>query len=215
MSWLLAISFFLFQGAKPSVSNFNAVLNGVDRSFARMYDFSADFVQIQEDTLHQKQQGVGHLYLMRSKKARYEYVKPEELVFVSDGKNLYFYVPADRQVQTGTIRDSFDDRIPLLFLVGQANLREEFTSFELLRVPPEIPGTMVIGMHPKRTTDLTELVMEVEPESYLIRRLKLSHNDGSSFEFRFSNIRVNAGLKSDLFNFKVPAGVRVVKGIGQ
>jgi outer membrane lipoprotein carrier protein len=215
MSWLLAVFFALSQTAKPPVSNFNAVIDGVDRTFARMRDFSADFVQIQQNNLNQKQQGVGHLYLMRPRKARYEYAKPEEQLFVSDGKNLYFYVPADRQVQKGTIRETFDDRIPLMFLVGQSDLRGEFTSFELLSTPPEIPGTMVIRMHPKRKTDLKELVMEVEPESYLIRRLQLQRNDGSRFEFRFSNIRVNSGLKSDLFDFKVPAGVRVVEGIGQ
>jgi len=215
MSWFLAVFLAFTQTAKPSVSNFNAVIDGVERTFARMKDFSADFVQIQQNSLNQKQQGVGHLYLMKPRKARYEYAKPEETLFVSDGKNLFFYVPADKQVQKGTIRETFDDRIPLMFLVGQADLRGEFTSFELLSTPPEIPGTMVIRMHPKKKSDLTELIMEVEPESYLIRRLQISRNDGSSFEFRFSNIRVNSGLKADLFDFTVPAGVRVVEGIGQ
>jgi outer membrane lipoprotein-sorting protein len=102
-----------------------------------------------------------------------------------------------------------------MFLVGQSNLRGEFTSFERLSTPPEIEGTMVIRMHPKRKTDLTDLTMEVEPQSYLIRRLELTRSDGTKFEFRFSNIRVNSGLKSDLFDFKIPSGVRVVEGIGQ
>ena len=215
MPWLLAVFLILAQTAAPFVPNFNTVVDGVDRTFAHMRDFSADFVQIQQNTLNQKQQGTGHLYLMRPRKARYEYDKPEPQLFVSDGKNVYFYVPADRQVRKGAIRDTFDDRIPLMFLVGQSDLRGEFTSFERLSTPPEIEGTMVIRMHPKRKSDVTELIMEVEPQSYLIRRLQLSRSDGTRLEFRFSNIRVNSGLQSNLFDFKIPDGVRVVEGIGQ
>jgi outer membrane lipoprotein carrier protein len=215
MPWILAVFIILTQTAAPSVPNLTTVVDGVDRTFARMRDFSADFVQIQQNSLNQKQQGTGHLYLMRPRKARYEYDKPEPQLFVSDGKNVYFYVPADRQVRKGAIRDTFDDRIPLMFLVGQSDLRGEFTSFERLSTPPEVDGTMVIRMHPKRKSDVTELIMEVEPQSYLIRRLQLSRNDGTSLEFRFSNIRVNSGLQSSLFDFKIPDGVRVVEGIGQ
>src|SRR2546421_6392697 len=111
MSWLLAVFLAVAQAAAPSASNLNAVIDGVDRTFAHMRDFSADFVQIQQNSLNQKQQGTGHLYLMRPRKARYEYDKPEEQLFVSDGKTIYFYVPADKQVRKGPIRETFDDRI--------------------------------------------------------------------------------------------------------
>jgi outer membrane lipoprotein-sorting protein len=70
-------------------------------------------------------------------------------------------------------------------------------------------------MTPKRKTDLKELVMEVDPQNFQIRRLLLDHEDGSHTEFVFSNIRTNTGLKTSLFDFKVPPGVRVVEGFGQ
>jgi outer membrane lipoprotein-sorting protein len=70
-------------------------------------------------------------------------------------------------------------------------------------------------MYPKRKTDLTELIMEVDPANYQIRRLLLAHADGSRSEFIFSNIRVNTGIQASLFDFKVPAGVQVVEGLGQ
>src|ERR1051326_1975252 len=215
MSWFFALLFAIAQTTLPSAANLNTVIDGVDRTFARMRDFSVDFVQIEQNSLNRKQQGTGHLYLMRPRKARYEYARPEEQLFVSDGKNVYFYVPADRQVRKGTVRDTFDDRIPLMFLVGQSGLRDEFTSFERLSTPPEMERNMVIRMHPKRKTDLTELMMEVEPQSYLIRQLVLAHSDGSRSDLRFSNIRVNSGLKSDLFDFKIPDDVRVVESLGQ
>ena len=147
--------------------------------------------------------------------ARWEYNSPEERLFLSDGKKVYFYVPADKQVRQDELKEAIDDRLPLMFLLGRSNLRGEFERFETLPVKPEIEGTMVIQMYPKRKTALRELVMEVEPESFLIRRLVLTNEDGSRNDFRFSNILVNSRLKAPLFQFTVPPGTKVLQGLGQ
>jgi outer membrane lipoprotein-sorting protein len=99
--------------------------------------------------------------------------------------------------------------------LGRSNLSAEFTRFELLTTKPLLAGTKVIRMVPKRKTDLKDLIMEVDPETYLIRRLLMAHMDGSQTEFIFTNIRVNTGLKPSQFEFAVPTGVHVVEGIGQ
>lgn len=192
------------------------VLDGVERTFARMRDFSADFIHLDQDSLNRRQEASGHLYLMRPRMMRWEYKSPEEQYFVSDGKTVYFYVPADRQVNKEAVRESFDDRMPLMFLLGRSNLQSEFTRFETpANIKPLLQGTRLIRMYPKRKTDLTELAMEVDPANYQVRRLLVAHTDGSRNEFIFSNIRTNIGLKASLFDFKAPAGVEVVDGIGQ
>jgi len=207
MSYLLAF-FLTFQ-------SFPDLIAGVDRSFARMNDFSADFVQIFKDPLNRKQEEAGHLYLKRSRMMRWEYKTPEEKYFISDGKTVYFYVPADRQVNKEAVKDTFDDRMPLMFLLGRSNLQNEFKDFTLLNTKPFLEGTKVVRMTPKRKTDLMELIMEVDPANYQIRRLLLAHSDGSRSEFIFSNIRTNTGIQASQFEFKVPQGVQVVEGIGQ
>jgi len=216
MPLFLTLLLFLTQAPGPSPApDLNTVVKGVERLWAGMKDFSADFVQIDQISLNRKEQGAGHVYLMRPKMARYEYTSPEDRLFVSDGKKVYFYVPADKQVRWDQLKETIDDRIPLMFLVGRSNLRDEFERFETLKIKPEIEGTMVVQMYPKRKTDLTELIMEVEPQSYLIRRLVMTHGDGSRTDLRFSNIRVNTGLKPSMFDFKIPEGTKVREGIGQ
>src|SRR5437870_7548435 len=191
------------------------LVEGVERTFAHMKDLSSDFIQIFEDPLNRKQQETSHVYLMRPRMMRWEYKNPEEKLFVSDGKTVYFYVPADRQVTREAVKESFDDRVPLMFLLGQSNLRNEFTRFELLNTRPFFEGLKVVRMYPKRKTDLQEVLMEVDPANYQIRRLALTHKDGSRSEFIFSNIRTNTGLRASMFDFKVPPGVDVVQGLGQ
>src|SRR5437867_8610686 len=124
MCFLLA----LFLVVSPQLDKgLSGLVEGVERSFAQMKDFSADFIQIFEDVLNRKQQESGHLYLMRPRMMRWEYKNPEEKLFISDGKTVYFYVPADRQVNKEAVRETLDDRMPLMFLVGRPDLRKEFT----------------------------------------------------------------------------------------
>lgn len=212
MPFFLAI-FLAFLQTPPA--NLSRLVEGVERSFATMKDFSADFVQIFQDPLNRKRQESGHLYLMRPRMMRWEYRNPEEKLFVSDSRTVYLYVPGERQVNKEAVRDNFDDRMPLMFLLGRSDLRKEFTRFELLNTRPFLEGTRVLRMYPRRKTDLNEVIMEVDPVNYQVRRLMLGHSDGSRSEFVFSNIRTNTGLRASLFDFKVPAGVEVVDGIAQ
>jgi outer membrane lipoprotein carrier protein len=217
MHFLLALllSVPVLSQAPVKEKSLNDLIDGVERSFARMNDFSSDFIQVDQNALNRNRRASGHLYLMKSRKMRWEYQSPEEELFVSDGKTVYFYVPADHQVRKEAVKETFDDRIPLMFLLGRSDLRNEFTQFELLNTKPLVEGTKVVRMYPKRKTDLKDIVMEVDPENYQIRRLILTHTDGSRSEFVFSNIRINNGVKASLFDFKIPPGVQVVQGIGQ
>src|SRR5438552_15326591 len=132
----------LFLAVSPQLDKgLPGLVEGVERLFAQMKDFSADFIQIFEDALNRKQQESGHLYLMRPRMMRWEYKNPEEKLFVSDGKTVYFYVPADRQVNKEAVRETLDDRIPLMFLLGKSDLRKEFTRFDLLNTKPFLQGT--------------------------------------------------------------------------
>jgi chaperone LolA len=188
------------------------LVDGVQRNFARMKDYTADFTQISKDVLNRKVEAAGHLYLMRPGKGRWEYTRPEEQYWISDGKTVYFYVPLDKQVTRDPAKNVFDDRMPLMFLLGRSNLTSEFTQFQEPTIKPVVAGTRVVRMTPKRKTDLKDLIMEVDPATFQIRRLVLDHNDGARSEFTFSNIRTNTGLKAAQFEFKIPPGVQVIEG---
>jgi outer membrane lipoprotein carrier protein len=201
----LLVGFLLLQSGQPDL------IGGVERTFARMNDFTADFVQTSKDVLNRKQQAAGHLYLKQQRMARWEYTSPEEQLFVSNGKTVYFNVPADKEVNKEAVKDTFDDRIPLMFLLGRSNLRNEFTRFVLLDEKPVVSGTRVVRMVPKRKTDLKDLLMEVDLQNFQIRRLVLDHTD-RVYLLEYPNQHC---LKASQFDFKVPTGVQVVEGLWQ
>ncbi|HEX5000360.1 MAG TPA: outer membrane lipoprotein carrier protein LolA [Terriglobia bacterium] len=179
-----------------------------------MSDFSADFEQITIDELNRKGVDTGHLYLKRDRMMRWEYNdRRGDKLFVSDGKTVYFYVAADKMVRRAPVKEAFDERMPLMFLLGRSNLRDEFTQFRELREKPLVPGDRVISMEPKRKGELEEVKIEVDPVGYRIRRLSLRRSDGTGMEFTFNNIDDKTKREPRFFEFRVPPGVEVVDGI--
>lgn len=215
---LLALILIEFAGQNSDVRpqpDLPALIDGIERTFGRMRDLSADFIQIYEDPLNRKQQESGHLYLKRPRMMRWEYMDPEEKLFISNGKWVYLYSPADRQVNREAVKESLDERIPLLFLLGNPSLSKEFSRIERIGMKPLLKGNAVLRMFPKRAGEIQEIVLEVDPGNYFIRRLVFSQSDGSRSEFIFSNTRTNVGLRASFFEFKIPPGVQVLDGIGQ
>ena len=191
------------------------LLDGVEGKLERMDDMSADFLQIYDDPLNRTVEEEGHLYLRRPRMMRWEYRSPEEKLFVSDGRTVYLYLPVEQQVTRDSVNESFDDRIPLMFLLGRSDLQSEFTRISLLGTPPKVPGTQVLQMYPRRQSDVQEVTLEVDPRTFDIRRLQLSYRDGAISEFIFSRVETNIGLDRSMFDFVPPPDAELVEGIAQ
>ncbi len=194
-----------------------ALLDGVAEKLEDMDDMSADFLQIYEDPLNRMEPQRGHLYLRRPRMMRWEYQTPEEYLFVADGDTVYLYDPAAQQVNRESVGDTFDDRMPIMFLLGRSDLENEFTSIGLnpAGIPPMVPGTEVLRMYPRRESDVREVVLDVDPVTFDIRRLRLTYVDDSIMEFVFDKVQTNIGLDRSLFDFVPPPEVEIVEGIGQ
>jgi outer membrane lipoprotein carrier protein len=63
----------------------------------------------------------GTVYFSRPGRMRWEYESPEEKLFIVDGTNVWFYVPADHTASRAKIKDSSDWRTPLALLTGKTD----------------------------------------------------------------------------------------------
>ena len=193
----------------------SALVDAVDKNFASMKDFSADFVQISTILVNQRQEDKGHLYLTKERKMRFDYTAPEEKHFISNGKTLYTYIPRARQVTREQVKESTSDIIPMMFLVGRANLRKEFRDITEVAAKPLFDGDRVLRLLPQRKLEgIQSIDIEVNPRTNLIDRMILLDTDKSATDFIFLNIVVNSNIEAARFEFKPPPGIRVVEGAG-
>src|SRR5215216_2972741 len=105
--------------SRSQAPDLNTIIDGLQRKYSRMRGLDAEFVQIFQGANGQTARETGRLLLKRPGKARWEYTSPERKLFVSDGKNIYFYVEGERQATETTIKESVDPQIPFLFLLGR------------------------------------------------------------------------------------------------
>ena len=155
----------------------------------------------------------GVMYLQRGGKMRWEYQKPEPKLFVSDGKNVLLYVPAEKQLTRTPLKASEDVRVPLELLVSHLSLRRAFSKVELARTEaPVDPGDYVLRAYPKPgyEQDYRDVLVELMP-SFDIRRLVITYPDETSMRFTFARIIRNAAMPASLFEFTPPAGTEVIQ----
>jgi outer membrane lipoprotein carrier protein len=176
-------------------------------------DFSADFVHVYQGGALRKQiTERGHLLVKKPGRMRWEYTAPEPKTFVSDGTQLYSYVPADKQVVVSAIPPEDQATTPALFLAGKGSLTRDFTP-SLVELPAGMPaGSQTLKLVPKsRQQDYDWLMLVVDPASLAIRGLVTVDAQGGRSSFSFTNWKENIGLTDKDFAFKIPRGVDVVR----
>src|ERR1700685_1640792 len=79
----------------------------------------------------------GTVYFSRPGRMRWEYESPEEKLFIVDGTNVWFYVPADHTASRAKITESSDWRTPLAFLTGKTNLQRLCRTIDVVDPQPD------------------------------------------------------------------------------
>ena len=198
------------RAADPTAAE---LAEAVQRKYDAVKDFSADFVHTYQGGVLKKQLTErGKVLIKKPGKMRWDYLAPEKKEFVSDGSDVYFYIPADKQVIVSAVPSTADTTTPALFLAGKGRLTSEFTP-SFIELPAGLPpGTRALKLVPKsKQPDYDWLVLAVDPATLGIRGLVTVDAQGGTSTFAFTNLKQNIGLADNQFTFKIPRGVDVVR----
>jgi outer membrane lipoprotein carrier protein len=155
----------------------------------------------------------GTVRLAKGGRMRWDYREPEAKVFVSDGKQLSLYIPAEKQVTRSGAKATEDFRTPLGVLLSRLSLRKVFSRVEFAdQALHADAGNRVLRGYPKQEfeDEYREVLIELSPQMD-IRRLVVLYADNSTMEFTFTNIRRNVDLQPSIFHLDLPPGVEVIQ----
>ncbi len=218
LHWLGRIGVFglacLWLNATASTADVKSLASAVDEHYNHLQSLQANFTQVYRGSGMDRAES-GTLWLKKPGKMRWEYRSPREKLFISDGKTVWFYVPADRQARKDSAKKLEDLRSPIAFLLGKTKLEKELQGLSLAPdVTPLDGGDVVLRGVPQAMTDqVSEVVLEITPE-HQIRRIILQDVDGSTTEYRFSEQRSDVAVAKGQFEFHPPSGTEVVEGMG-
>lgn len=154
----------------------------------------------------------GTVVFARGGRMRWDYRTPSRKIFLSDGKEVLLYLPAENQLNRSSVKASEDFRVPFRLLLSRVDLRKVFSKFEDAdEALKHDPGDRVIRAYPKHGDQegYKEVVMEFDPQLD-IRRLELVYIDNSVMKFTFGHIDRNPSLSASLFHFTPPPGTEII-----
>jgi outer membrane lipoprotein carrier protein len=208
----------------PPARDAQAVLRAIETRYHHAQTLKAAFYERYSDgginSSGSAESGV--VYFSQPGRMRWEYESPEQKLFIVDGTNVWFYVPADRTVSRAKVKQSSDWRTPLALLTGKSDFSKLCRTIEIVDPTkaensedhPTNTDNNVLRCVPKRESaaadqEIREVLLESDPEAHLVR-LIIRQPGNLETEFRFANWQENLPIAETKFHFAPPPGVTVV-----
>ncbi len=217
-----ALLLIVVASAAAAAEDVHAIAAAVDEHYNHLRTLQAEFSEEYRGAGIERTEA-GTVWLSKSGRAlggskkpgkmRWEYRSPREKLFVSDGRDAWFFVPGDRQARKTDARKLDDVRSPLAFLLGKTKLEKELQGLSLAPdVTPVVAGDLVLRGVPRALADrISEILLEVTPEHQIVR-IVINDVDGSVTEYQFSDEKENVSVPEGRFEFSPPAGTETVEG---
>jgi outer membrane lipoprotein carrier protein len=158
--------------------------------------------------LRRKATESGKVFIKKPGRMRWNYHSPEKKEFVSDGRKIYLYVPADKQVVVSAVPAEDRATSAVLFLMGKGNLTRDFA---VKYGEGGGPDTYVLRLDPRvRQAEYDWLQLTVDRRTLLIRELTAGDAQGGRSTFKLTNFKENPGLSDNTFAFTPPRGTEIV-----
>jgi len=206
-----------------------AVISTLEGGYRQLKDLQADFSQKSTIAALNRDEKAGGELLMRlpagnAAMFRFDYKKPKQQI-VSDGKQLWFYIPENRQVMISDVRASLaQGGVALNYLTGLGNVSRDF-AISFSGKGRDAKGNYLLDLVPKKAGQaFAKLQLTISAASVLKYRKNGEAEDpfpvvssvvydqmGNRTAIDYSKVKVNQGISAGKFQFKLPAGVEVIK----
>jgi outer membrane lipoprotein carrier protein len=217
---------FLTAIGSPDVK---AAVTRLESRYRSAHTLQATFIERYTENGRLVRVEAGVAYFRRPGKMRWEYESPEKNLFLVDGKNAWFYVPADHTVTRVPAKESADWRTPFALLAGEMKVSRICAKIdaaseekpeasddivlhcELRGVPSAKPGDQdasALAASPQET-----VFFEVARNSGDLVRVLVQDPGGLRIEFHFKDWQADPPVADALFHFTVPTGVAIVNGV--
>ena len=203
MFTLLALPGTLF-----SETSEQQALDAIQRQYEKVSTFEADFTQRSYVKMMNQTQSIkGTVKIKKPGKMKWVYGAPDTQILISDGKNLWLYVPEEEQATKVPVESIYSSNTPALFLAGKGKLTR---SFNVESVSQENQNILVTLVPKNEDQGLARLILHADKKNYQITGSTVYDKLGNKTEIRFSQIRINREIPEEQFQLKTPPGVEIL-----
>lgn len=202
----ILLAFCSFSAATAaSAQTADETVQSVEKYYGRIADLTAGVKQKNIlKSLGKTQTFEATLYIKKPGRLRLNYTNGQ--IILVDGKAALFYSRKSGQVVKRTFADIAQMNIPVAFLLGAANIRDDF---EVSR--PDAGDPRVLELVPGKPGAAMKRIRLVADAAGRVTALTIFDKSGNTTELSFSEIREGVGLEDGLFVFKPPKGTEIIE----
>lgn len=161
--------------------------------------------------LRSRSEGTGVLYQKRPDRLLLRFSEPAGDLILSDGRYFWVYYPSvdPAQVLRSEAEAGGSSGVDLQAqFLGDPTQRFEYA----LEGQEQVAGRPAwqLTLKPRERLGYRQLRVWIDQRDHLARRFEITEENGSVRRFELRGLRLNGALADDLFEFQLPAGVRVV-----
>lgn len=205
--WLLLVLCTSF--ASPLQVPKEAAVN-IEKAFASLRSLRADFEQsYYSASMTTPLLEKGKLYLQKPDLMRWEYLEPERNIYIyKEGVSLAYF-PEDNQLYRHALSPEEKDYAIFSLLTGRAKIADTYI-IEPAEFPSERKPAVQIKLIPKTEGEISYILLEADPGTWLLDKAVFLDWAGNKQEFRFHGLKLNPSLDARTFELDVPADCEVI-----
>ena len=154
----------------------------------------------------------GEVWFLKQGRMKWQYQTPEPQTFLVQDHTLWLYQPQLNQVIIDQFDKLFISDLPVAFLLGMGNIKEDFLLLKACRNT----GSYVLELEPRKTgtqgasEQLKRFVLRVSPDSYLPAGARVFDAGGNTTSIVLdSAIADPASVKESMFIPAFPGGTDI------
>jgi outer membrane lipoprotein carrier protein len=198
------------KASEPMAPDVKSAVDQMQKFYEETRDFEAVFHQTYTyKSFGRATKASGKVrFLKANASMRWDYLKPDEKVFVIAGKKVYQY---DKEAKSVTIASIDTERLSasITFLWGQGKLEREFHIKKATR--KDMTGGIALELTPK-TPDprFQKVFFLLDPKTYAVRESIVVDPDGSENRVAFSQVKTNSGFGAEAFEISYPPETQII-----
>ncbi len=181
----------------------------MQRFYEETKDFTATFQQNYQHKGFPSKRASGTVrFKKRGGSMRWDYLKPDEKVFVISGKKIFTYDKEAKQLTVGSI-DTDRLSASITFLWGQGRLEREFDIRSADR--KDLSGGIALELSPKAADPrFREVFFLLDPTTYAVKESLVVDPDGSENRVAFLDVKTNTGFTDEVFQIEHPKDTQII-----
>lgn len=197
--------------AQPMAADVKNAVDQMQKFYEETRDFQARFEQ------HYTYKSFGRTtkasgtvrFLKSGASMRWDYLKPNEKVFVVAANKVFAY---DKEAKQVTVSSIETERLSasITFLWGQGRLEREFDIQKASR--DDLKGGIALELTPKKPDPRFQKVFFlIDAKTFAVKESIVVDPDGSENRVAFLDVKTNAGFGTEAFQIAYPPDTQVIR----